>query len=61
MEPSRSGGLARISVDVGRWMLAWFIARGCYYALISHEVNYISHPVGTAAYFLSGAYAAFPS
>ena len=55
MEPSRSGGLARISVDVGRWMLAWFIAWGFYYALISHDVNYISHPIGTAAYFLSAA------
>ncbi len=47
--------MARISLDVGRWMLAWFVAWGCYYALLSHEVNYISHPVGTAVYFLSAA------
>ncbi len=47
--------MVRISVDVGRWMLAWFIAWGVYYALISHEVNYISCPVGTAVYFLSAA------
>ncbi len=45
--------MARISLDIGRWVLAWFVAWGVYYALIAHEVNYISYPLGTAVYFLS--------
>ena len=51
MGPSRDGRLMRTSVDVGGWMIAWCLAWGFYYILLTHRVNYISHPVGTASYF----------